>query len=138
MFGTVCSKASKARAASSLQPPANKQKQTPLTRSMAHVDVSTQFEPLKNLLELPVQLASPDSTASSSPIRHSFTPSSSDLLLRAMLFLRCGRVVPHRSRTHTSPSIRKMGVFRETRCSVDEQQKFQSRRKGDREAGDYG
>lgn len=100
--GTVCSKPSKARAASSLQ----RTTKHKCTGSVAHTDMFTQFEQLKNLLELPVQLASPDSTASSSPIRHSFTPSSSDLLLLlAVLFLRCGRVDPHRSRTHTSPSI---------------------------------
>ncbi|GAA6107488.1 uncharacterized [Tachysurus ichikawai] len=86
-------------------------------------------------------MVSPDNTASIRPIRHILTPSSSDLLLlRAVLFLRCGRVDPHQSRTHTSPSIRKMGVCRETRCSREDQLKFLSDIDGDIEdsAARYG
>lgn len=124
---------------SRLQPPADKQKQAKATCCIALTDMFTQFEQLKNLLELPVQLASTDSTASSSPTRHSFAPSSSDLLLLStVLFLRCGRVDPHRSRTHTSPSIRKMDVFRKTRCTRGEQQKFRSGRDVDMEEGAVG
>lgn len=104
--------------------------------SLTLTNMFRQFEQLKNLLALPVQLASPDSTASSSPIRHIFTPSSSDLLLlRAVLFRRSGRVDPHRSRSHTSPSIRKTDGFRETRCSREEQQKFRSCGDGGLEEG---